>query len=88
MRYDGQTARIYTENDRECQKQCYRHYRICGEARFAATFFGHALARTVLYIVGGPYNPEAEKAGPPSTSCTSCSTAPKGWRCWPRWAPT
>jgi hypothetical protein len=28
--------------------ECYRHYAICGEARYGARFFGHALSRAVL----------------------------------------
>jgi hypothetical protein len=30
------------------QRECYRHYAICGEARYGARFFGHALSRAVL----------------------------------------
>lgn len=30
------------------QNEAYRHYRICGEARYAANFFGHALSRATL----------------------------------------
>jgi hypothetical protein len=63
----GKTAeRIYVTDDREWQKQAYRHYRICGEARFAAQFFGHALSKVTLYVTNDPYNPKAErlKEGP------------------------
>jgi len=56
-RYSGDTARIYgTGQDEAWQTECYRHYRICGEARFAAQFFGHALSRAVLYIPAEPGN--------------------------------
>jgi hypothetical protein len=48
VRYSGgKAARIY-QKSAEWQKECYRHYGICGEARFAANFFGHALSRAVL----------------------------------------
>lgn len=55
-RYQGDTARIYNSGDEAWQTECYRHYRICGEARFAAQFFGHALSRAVLYIPAEPGN--------------------------------
>lgn len=32
------------------QAECYRHYAICGEARFAARFFGNALSRCELFV--------------------------------------
>jgi hypothetical protein len=32
------------------QAECYRHYTICGEARFAAKFFGNAVSRAVLGV--------------------------------------
>src|SRR6185312_11356070 len=47
-RYTGaQAPRIYRKQS-EWQVECYRHYSICGEARFAAKFFGHAVSRAVL----------------------------------------
>jgi len=52
-RYDGKTARIYNESQ-DWQREAYRHYRICGEARFAAQFFGHALSKATLYIASDP----------------------------------
>lgn len=49
VRYSGgKAARIY-QKSADWQKECYRHYAICGEARFAANFFGHALSRAVLH---------------------------------------
>lgn len=54
-RYPGKAARIYQPRQ-DWQKECYRHYSICGEARFAAKFFGHSVSRAVLYaatIVSG-----------------------------------
>ena len=49
VRFSGKAARIYhTAGD--WQTQCYRHYAICGEARFAAKFFGHAMSRATLGI--------------------------------------
>jgi len=47
VRYPGKAARVY-QTSKEWQAECYRHYDICGEARFAARFFGHALSRAVL----------------------------------------
>jgi len=46
-RYPGKAARIYQPR-RDWQGECYRHYAICGEARYAARFFGHAVSRAVL----------------------------------------
>ena len=49
VRFSGKSARIYHAGG-DWQTQCYRHYAICGEARFAAKFFGHALSRARLGI--------------------------------------
>lgn len=46
--------------NKEWQKECYRHYHICGEARFAATFFGHAVSRAVLFAQDRDGNPLTE----------------------------
>jgi hypothetical protein len=46
-RYPGKAARIY-QPQQDWQQECYRHYAICGEARFAAKFFGNACSRAVL----------------------------------------
>ena len=46
-RYPGKAARIYSPKQ-DWQGECYRHYKICGEARFAAKFFGNAVSRAVL----------------------------------------
>lgn len=48
-RYSGKAARIY-QNNQNWQKEAYRHFAICGEARFAAKFFGHALSRATLSL--------------------------------------
>lgn len=49
VRYPGKAARIYRPNQ-DWQTECYRHYAICGEARFAARFFGHAISKALLGI--------------------------------------
>ena len=48
VRFDRRKQRLHypTEN---WQTECYRHYAICGEARFAARFFGHAMAKARLH---------------------------------------
>lgn len=46
-RYPGKAARIYRPSQ-DWQSECYRQYAICGEARFAAKFFGNAVSRAVL----------------------------------------
>jgi hypothetical protein len=47
-RYPGSAARIYQPRQ-DWQNECYRHYTICGEARFAAKFFGHSVSRASLH---------------------------------------
>lgn len=46
-RWPGKAPRIYVPSQ-PWQAECYRHYAICGEARFAARFFGHAVSRALL----------------------------------------
>lgn len=41
--------RIYHAGQ-DWQRECYRHYSICGEARFGATLFAHAMSRSLLSI--------------------------------------
>jgi hypothetical protein len=47
-RYPGKAARIY-QPQQDWQAETYRHYGICGEARFAAKFFGHSVSRASLH---------------------------------------
>jgi hypothetical protein len=64
MRYPGKAPRLYVPKQ-PWQAECYRHYAICGEARFAATFFGHALSRAVLSIAEpGVEGPKTVDTGP------------------------
>ena len=63
-RYTGETARIY-QPQQDWQKECYRHYAICGEARFAARFFGQALGKSILQVVKStPDGPVVQTSGP------------------------
>jgi hypothetical protein len=63
VRYDGKSARIYQPRQ-DWQKEAYRHYSICGEARFAAAFFGQALSRAVLKVARKTANgPEVRTSG-------------------------
>lgn len=48
VRYPGKVARIYTPT-RDWQIEAYRHYGICGEARYAANYFGNSLSKVALY---------------------------------------
>lgn len=63
-RYPGKAARIYVQRQ-DWQRECYRHYAICGEARFAARFFGHAVSRAVLYVaeMGDDGRPQRQETG-------------------------
>lgn len=45
--YPGKAPRIYQQR-KDWQEECYRHHAICGEARFAANFFGNAVSKAVL----------------------------------------
>lgn len=49
--YKGNSApRIYG-GQRGWQREAYRHYTICGEARYAARYYGNALSRCTLQMV-------------------------------------
>lgn len=50
VRYPGSVPRIHNHLNQSWQKECYRHYAICGEARAAARFFGRALSRCILRV--------------------------------------
>lgn len=50
VRYPGKVPRIHPVVNNGWQSECYRHFAICGEARAAASFFGHAMSRAVLGI--------------------------------------
>lgn len=63
-RYPGKASRIYRPSQ-DWQTECYRHYSICGEARFAAKFFGNAVSRAVLYAAdASPTGPVRQDTGP------------------------
>lgn len=64
-RYKGNEApTTWHADSKGWQKEAYRHYRICGEARFSAQFFGHALAKTVLYVTNNPNSTDRLEDGP------------------------
>lgn len=64
-RYKGnQAPTTWHADSKGWQKEAYRHYRICGEARFSAQFFGHALAKTVLFVTDSPLSTDRLQAGP------------------------
>lgn len=45
----GEAERIY-QPVQDWQREAYRHYAICGEARFAALYYGNALSRAVIGV--------------------------------------
>lgn len=49
-RYEGRgrVEPIYRP-DQQWQRECYRHYSICGEARFAAVFYSNAISRATFF---------------------------------------
>jgi hypothetical protein len=58
-RYKGNEApTTWHADSKKWQADAYRQYRICGEARFSAQFFGHALAKTNLYVSSNPNSTE------------------------------
>ena len=52
FRYEGRgkIEPIYRP-DQTWQRECYRHYSICGEARFAAVFYANAISRADFFAV-------------------------------------
>lgn len=48
IRLSGKAARIY-QGLEHWQTEVYRHFSICGEARYAATYYGHCLSKASLY---------------------------------------
>lgn len=66
VRYPGKSARIY-QPSQEWQKEAYRHYGICGEARFAANYFGHSLSKTSLHAAI-PTGEDLQRAAEGSTA--------------------
>lgn len=65
VRYSGKSARIYQPN-KDWQRECYRHFAICGEARFAAKFFGQALSRADLSVSHKTADGPKEKTSGPA----------------------
>jgi hypothetical protein len=64
IRYVGRAPRLYRPTA-EWQKDCYRHFEICGEARYAATYFGNALSRLTLHAAKmTPQGPVRQDTGP------------------------
>jgi len=63
-RYPGSVPRIYHPKQ-GWQAECYRHYAICGEARFAAKFFGNSVSRAILGVESpGPDGYQTQTSGP------------------------
>lgn len=48
VRYTGNVPRIYNPSQ-QWQEEAYRHYAICGEARYAANYVGNSLSRARLF---------------------------------------
>ncbi len=48
VRYAGNVPRIYNPS-RPWQEEAYRHYSICGEARYSANYVGNSLSRARLF---------------------------------------
>jgi hypothetical protein len=51
VRLTSKSARIFNPNKGSWQADCYRHYRICGEAQYAANFMGNAVSRATLTVL-------------------------------------
>lgn len=64
VRYPGKMSRTVYNPVEQWQRDCYRHYGICGEARAAARFYGHNLARATLHVEKvTPTGPERQTSG-------------------------
>ena len=78
VRYSGEVTRIYSPLQ-EWQKEAYRHYSICGEARFAAQYYGHALSRCFLEAVeDGPKGPQVLTTGVAPVALKELFNGPEG----------
>jgi hypothetical protein len=66
-RYAGNVATVYS-TVKEWQREAYRHYGICGEARFAANYFGHSMSRATLYAAQ-----DLKKGSEPLTTGTAAA---------------
>lgn len=74
----GSTQRVWQKTE-TWQTECYRHYAICGEARFAANFFGHALAKATLHTAKmTPDGPEVTHTGPAADALASLFSGKDG----------
>ena len=78
-RYPGKGVRIYSQRQ-DWQRECYRHYAICGEARYGARFFGHALSRAVLSAaqLDGEGSIESLDSGPAYEALVDLFNGPDG----------
>lgn len=78
-RYPGKGVRIYSHRQ-DWQAECYRHFAICGEARYGARFFGHALSRAILSPAAFNADNEVEylTSGPAFDSLADLFNGPDG----------
>lgn len=60
-RYDGKAPRIFQPTE-QWQRDAYRHYGICGEARYAANYHGNSLSKAKLSIDPAATSPKAQAA--------------------------
>ena len=79
MRYPGKGVRVYAQRQ-DWQRECYRHYAICGEARYGARFFGHALSRAILSTaqINDAGESEYLETGPASDALADLFDGPDG----------
>lgn len=57
IRLDAKSTRLFHTKKGTWQAECYRHFRICGEAQYAANYMGNAVSRATLGIVNDKGEP-------------------------------
>lgn len=77
VRYPGKVSRIYV-GAKEWQKECYRQYAICGEARYSANYYGHALSKARIYPVESATDSTELTSGPAFEALEALFNGPDG----------
>lgn len=78
-RYKSGDQRLYHHTKEGWQERCYHHYKVCGEARFAARFYGNALSRSTLAVAKSSLKKgDLAKSGPAKEALDALFNGPDG----------
>lgn len=78
VRYPGKVTRVYV-GAKEWQREAYRQYAICGEARYAANYYGHAMSKARIYPVEDASTDAVElESGPAVDALAALFNGPDG----------